>query len=311
MTSDSALSYLRATSASTTILEFLRTPRAGVVIATFARSCYLALDGRVVAVVSEDLHNGPLNVVVAPAPPFGHLSIGAPASSNACRIQVDDAWDIVLDGATAWDPVLRRIDRTAHDALDGHLQALTDLIAGEAPAGGLARVSVERAGVVLTPLERSASLALTNLSTGLRGADRSLVARGAHTLAGLGPGLTPSGDDVLVGCLLALAALPDVDGMSVREAIASSARHRTTHISTAYLDVAARGEGSEAWHHLVAAMSTSDAARVVGTARQVLAVGETSGSDMLGGFVLASRALLGATAPTAAFVHPTGVLRAR
>ncbi len=311
MTSDSALSYLRATSASAPILEFLHTPRTGVVIATFARSCYLALDGRIVAIVSAELHNGPLNVVVTPAPPFGRLSIGAPASASAHRVQVEDAWDIVLDGATAWDPVVRRIDRTAHDALDGHLQALTDLIAAEAPAGGLARVSVERAGVVLTPLERSASLALMDLSSGLRGTDRSLVARSTHTLAGLGPGLTPSGDDVLVGCLLALAALPDVDGISVREAIVSSARHRTTHISTAYLDAAARGEATEAWHHLVAAMSTSDAACVGDAARQVLAVGETSGSDMLGGFVLAARALSGRTAPTAAFMHPTGVLHAR
>jgi hypothetical protein len=145
----------------------------------------------------------------------------------------------------------------------------------------------------------------------LRQGDRSLVERGAHTLAGLGPGLTPSGDDVLVGCLLALAALPDVDGAPVREAIASSAGNRTTHISAAYLDAAVRGEASEGWHHLVAAMNTSDTVHVTAAARQVLSVGETSGSDMLGGFVLASRALLSAPARSEAFAHPTGVLRAR
>ena len=311
MTSASALSHLRAESASTTILEFLRTPRTGRVIATFARSCYLALDDRIVAVVSAELRNGPLNLVVTGAPPFSRLSIGARASSNAHRVQVADAWDIVLDDATAWNPVLRRIERAEHNTLRNHLRALTDLIAAEAPAGGLARVSVERAGAVLTPLERSASLGLTDLFTGLRLVDRSQVARGAHVLAGLGPGLTPSGDDVLVGCLLALAALPDVDGTSVREAIASSVSHRTTRISTAYLDAAARGEASEAWHHLGAAMNTSDTVRVVGAARQVVAVGETSGSDMLGGFVLASRALLSATEHIGGFVRPTRLLRAR
>ncbi|HEX9533065.1 MAG TPA: DUF2877 domain-containing protein [bacterium] len=309
MTSASAPSHLRAASASATILEFLRTPRSGRVIATFARSCYLALDGRIVAVVSTELHNGPLNLVVTPAPPFSRLSIGASASSTAHRVQVADAWDIVLDGAIAWDPVLGSIDRAAHDTLHTHLQTLTDLIVAEAPLGGLARASVEQAGTVLTPLERSASLGLTDLFSGLRRANRSQVARGAHTLAGLGPGLTPSGDDLLVGCLLALAALSYVDGASVREAIASSARHRTTQISTAYLDAAARGEASEAWHRLVAAMSTSDVVRVIGVARQVLAAGETSGSDMLGGFVLAARALLGAPDATA-FAYPAGVLRA-
>ncbi len=310
MTSASALSPLRAESASATILEFLHTPRTGRVIATFARSCYLALDGRIVAVVSAELHNGPLNLVVTPAPPFGRLSIGAPTRSNAHRVHVAHAWVIVLDGATSWDPVLPRIDRAASDALHSHLRTLTDLIAAQAPAGGLARVSVERAGPVLTPLERSASLGLTDLSSGLRQANRAQVARGARMLAGLGPGLTPSGDDVLAGCLLALAALPDMDGASVREAIASSARHRTTHISTAYLDAAARGEASEAWHRLVAAMGTSDAVPLISAARQVLAVGETSGSDVLGGFVLASRALLGLP-DAASLVHPPRVLRVR
>lgn len=311
MTSASAAVYLRAESVSATILEFLHTPHTGRVIATFARSCYLALDDRIVTLVSAELHNGPLNVVVTPAPPFGDLSTGAPARSNGHRIQVADVWEISLDGATAWDSTLRRIDRAARGALPNHLQALADLIAAEAPAGGLARLSVGRAGGILTPLERSALLGLRDLSTGLEWATRSQLVRGAHALAGLGPGLTPSGDDVLVGCLLALAALPDIDGTSARDAIASAIRHRTTQISTAYLDAAARGEASEAWHRLIAAMGTSDAVRVVGAARHVLAVGETSGSEMLGGFVLASLALLRVPAPTAAFVHPASISHTR
>jgi hypothetical protein len=307
MTSPSAVLHLQAESASAPVLEFLQTLHTGRVIATFARSCYLALDDRIIALVSAELHNGPLNVVVTPSPPFGDLSTGAPASSNGHRMQVADVWDISLDGATAWDPILHRIDRSAHGALDNHLQALADLIAAEAQVGGLARLSVDRAGGVLTPLERTASLGLRNLSTGLGRANRSQVVRSAHALAGLGPGLTPSGDDVLVGCLLALAALPDIDGTSVRDAIASSSRHRTTRISTAYLDAAARGEASEAWHRLIAAMGTSDAVRVAGAARHILAVGETSGSDMLGGFILASRALLRTPAPTSASVQPASV----
>jgi hypothetical protein len=310
MTSAPALSHLRAESASAALLKFLHTPRSGRVIATFARSCYLAFDGRIVAVVSAELHNGPLNLVVVPTPPFGHLVIGAQVSSDAHRVQVADAWEIVLDGAIAWDPALSRIHRAANDTLLDQLRALTDLIAAEAPAGGLARLSVGRAGGILTPLERSASPGLVDLSSGLRQADHARVARGARTLAGRGPGLTPSGDDILVGCLLALTALPHVGGASVREAIAHSARHRTTQISTAYLDAAARGEASEAWHRFVAAMSVSDAVRVVGAARELLVVGETSGSDMLGGFVLAALALLGAPDVTA-FVDPAGVLRAR
>ncbi len=310
MTSASPPSHLRAASVSAPLLEFLLTPHTGRVIATFARSCYLALDGRIVALVSAEIHNGPLNIVVTPAPAFSDLPIGAPASSNDNRIQVANVWDIVLDGATPWDPVLRGIDRPARGVLGNLLEMLADLIAAEAPAGGLARLSAGQARPVLTPLERSASDGLMDLSTGLKRSNYSRVARGARTLAGMGPGLTPSGDDVLVGCLLAVAALPNIDRAAMRETIASSVRHRTTQISTAYLDAAARGEASEAWHRLVAEMNTSSVERVVGAARQVLAVGETSGSDMLGGFVLASRALLDVPDATAS-VHPAGVFRAR
>jgi len=74
----------------------------------------------------------------------------AQVSSDAHRVQVADAWEIVLDGATRGTPSWAGIEHAPHDTLHNHLQALTDLIAAEAPVGGLARVSVGRAGPILT-----------------------------------------------------------------------------------------------------------------------------------------------------------------
>lgn len=296
---------LRADSASAAVLAFLQIPHAGQVVATFERSFYLDLDHRIIAVVSPDLHNGPLNLVVSPAPRFDRLAVGTSVHSSAASVEVTDEWEIVCDGAASWDPVVTRIERAASSHLPDHVHVLTTLIAAEAPTGGLGRVSVGRAGVVLTPLERFAFPALTDLCDGLRQADAVHLARGARALAGLGPGLTPAGDDILVGCLLALAVLPDADEMPLVDAIAMSARHRTTRISEAYLEAAARGEASELWHRLVAALGGSDSMRVTDAARQVLAVGETSGSDMLGGFVLATRALAKQTPAPVDLVHST------
>ena len=58
-----------------------------------------------------------------------------------------------------------------------------------------------------------------------------------------------------------------------------------------YLEAAARGEASEAWHRLVDAVAENDPDRIAAAARGVMAFGETSGSDMLAGFVLAAEAL--------------------
>lgn len=292
MRSAVSLTRLRAASGSDAILAYLRTPHTGLVIATFARSCYLDLDGRIIALVSPDLSNGPLNLVLSPAPVFAHLSVGTLVRSTAERLRVGEEWDVKLVGASGWDPVLRRIDPIAAPYLWTHLSSLDTLMDAEAPLEGLGRVCIQPTKGDLTSLEQSGVSALTDLSHGLQKANPEQLARGAHALAGLGPGLTPSGDDVLVGCLLALAVLPNTNPGPLREAIISSARGRTTRIGEAYLNAAARGEASEAWHHLISSLQTPDAVPLIGAARQILAVGETSGSDMLGGFVLASRVLL-------------------
>jgi hypothetical protein len=240
------------------------------------------------------LHNGPLNIVVEPAPEFDRIAVGTRVSSTAREVQLAGRFDIILDGAAVWDPVLPAFERQASVRLVrllDQLQLLEDLVAAEAPAGGLARAGIGQAGGEMTPLEQSAAPALADLAQGLQREDADLVARAARGLAGLGPGLTPSGDDILVGGLLALAVLPGVDASAMRAAMVS-ARPRTTRISEAYLEAASLGQASEACHQLFAALRADDPARITPSARAVLAVGETSGSDMLAGFLLAARALL-------------------
>src|SRR5947199_22331 len=107
-------------------------------------------------------------------------------------------------------------------------------------------------------------------------------------------GLRAGGIEIeLAGAIVWDATLPlyadTADRM--RHAIVSGVRNRTTHISMAYLEAAARGEASEAWHRLVDAVAENDPDRIAAAARGVMAFGETSGSDMLAGFVLAAEAL--------------------
>jgi hypothetical protein len=109
-------------------------------------------------------------------------------------------------------------------------------------------------------------------------------------LVGLGPGLTPSGDDVLTGALCVLwAAGPAAKAQ--RDALADVARTaagRTTRVGAHQLAAAADGWFAEALLAVVDAPTDAVAARC---AAVLLGVGATSGADLLAGAVLAVDAL--------------------
>jgi hypothetical protein len=116
-------------------------------------------------------------------------------------------------------------------------------------------------------------------------------------LVGAGPGLTPSGDDVLCGVLLGLrvhgspsAAMVPKLWSAVRSRLAS-----TTSLSAALLIEAAQGYAVPPVVRLAEALVAGDEASVAAAAQVVLTVGHTSGADLLGG-------LLGALD---ALAHPT------
>ncbi len=106
-------------------------------------------------------------------------------------------------------------------------------------------------------------------------------------LIGLGPGLTPSGDDFWCGVMIALHALGWSDEVlgKMSGAILARAGERTNRISRAHLACAARGQGAGALHGALAAMGLADAERLGSALRAVEKIGHTSGWDSLAGVV--------------------------
>ncbi len=109
-------------------------------------------------------------------------------------------------------------------------------------------------------------------------------------LLGLGPGLTPAGDDVLVGRLLAWQAglLPGLAAADVT-ALLSAAETRTTRLSRAFLEAAAVGECGSAWQDLWPTRWPGLGSRR-GAIRVILRTGQTSGAAALWGFLTAREA---------------------
>ncbi|MHB8574457.1 MAG: oxamate carbamoyltransferase subunit AllH family protein [Dehalococcoidia bacterium] len=119
--------------------------------------------------------------------------------------------------------------------------------------------------------------------------DTAFIERLISSLVGLGPGLTPSGDDIIGGLLFALACLssPSIGGRgAVRGAgWAALLAGRTHEISIAIIRDLASGEGPEPLHDLARELlDTRSTGPVAATVQRVAAIGHQSGRDLLAGF---------------------------
>jgi hypothetical protein len=105
-------------------------------------------------------------------------------------------------------------------------------------------------------------------------------------LIGLGPGLTPSGDDYLGGILLALSLTGETTLCHrLWRALQPLFAERTTDISRAHLAAAAEGFGNAALHDLLTAIIAGRADALSGAIQNATAVGHTSGWDAVAGAV--------------------------
>jgi hypothetical protein len=110
----------------------------------------------------------------------------------------------------------------------------------------------------------------------------------AGDLAGKGPGLTPSGDDYLMGIMHALwASFPAVEAAPLCQKMASAAVPRTTTLSGAWLHAAGQGKAAGVWHNLFDAIINKKEKGLHEAALKILSVGHSSGADALAGFLAA------------------------
>jgi hypothetical protein len=121
----------------------------------------------------------------------------------------------------------------------------------------------------------------------------------ARHVIGLGPGLTPSGDDFLVGCLRGLSLLrTSVPGACqmfscLREALFPDLNARTTRVGAEFIRYALDGAFAEVLDQVALALLAPSYPEVVQSAvSHLLAQGETSGTDTMLGLLTCLEALL-------------------
>ena len=111
----------------------------------------------------------------------------------------------------------------------------------------------------------------------------------AHKIIGLGPGVTPSGDDILIGFLAGLWSLAGGDQQlllfihSFGNALSQMAI-QTNEISRTYLYHAAQGQFSSSLLNLAAAIARGGA--VEQPVQIAMGVGHSSGMDSITGLLI-------------------------
>jgi hypothetical protein len=274
----------------------------GKILAAFPRSFYIASGTGALACIGPfGLGAGPLNVLCEVPPgidwPGLGLHPGAAVERIGDMLRIGGFCAIELGASRVWRaPALPAGWR--RESLETGLATLIDAVRAESQSGGFSplvptlatgRIGADAAGDN-DPLLRLACPGIAALADFL---DRSLAgqlvapAPAAEILLGLGPGLTPSGDDFIGGMLITLAVLGRRDVAQHLAAWALPlAAERTSVISAAHLACAAEGEGNAALHDMLSILVTPEAPGLPEAFAALSAVGHSSGLDMLAGAAL-------------------------
>ena len=300
---------LLAASIGSSAALFLDGVQVGSVQSVFSRAINVLVADRMVCLVRSDVGRGPMNVVLDVGEGLSLTSVGV---QPGMRIRKQGTRLVLGEGVVTVElpPVaagapsrrprpLRDVSRAAGNLerlrkdilLRGNLAGFGNLLSE--PAAGLDVGSPQ-----VTPAAKAASRPLREMVRALSRSDLDPVPEAARSLIGLGPGLTPAADDVLVGLMIALLlaskALGREDDFAERAnaCISSEVGGRTTRLSMEFLLHAARGLGGERTVCLLEQVLFGRAEDVDSAALRLFEVGATSGTDTAFGVLLGVAASL-------------------
>lgn len=277
----------------------------GTVLAVFRRSAYLDHGEALVCIGPATLGAGPLNALAGagermPDWRAAGLAPGDPVAPSGGFIRIGGLASLAFRDARLHAPPRGPCFR-GRESLAAALALLGETLDGFALDEGLAPFvhPVSRASPPGDALIRRARPAISALESWIAaGAAHPPPADAVERLVGLGPGLTPSGDDFLGGVAIALAMSGEAGAAAALAApMLAVARRATNRISAAHLDAAARGLGADALHRAIDALARLRNDALVRALGDLDAIGHSSGWDALAGAVAALAGLERRAAP--------------
>ncbi len=253
--------------------------RSGQVLARVTGAIYLVLD------------NGEMCWLASRGVPMHARGISAPCNQSrvrqgtrfevrAGRLHLEKDLSVDCAAAAIWRPPVIDPGRIAR------------------PEEVLARVNQLQEHIEGNGLPDRANSIVHDVESACLDRDLARAVWSCQALIGMGPGLTPSGDDFIGGLLFTLSRLhpvyPDLMkwDRQLAERLCKYARTRTNIISYHLLRDYANGLGAEPLHRLLADLLSAETnGHLADSARQVVGIGNTSGRELLAGALTALRFL--------------------
>lgn len=261
------------------------------VAAVFEHSFYAECDrGGMICFLGTEREPGPLHVLCEsfPGDARGPIRVGDPAVRSG-GVLAFPGFAVDFSRGCVWRPPRHPLlpDSLIARGVDSLLASLPGFVPASTHFGrrlfGADAAWNGARGALAAEIDRGVALLEEELA-----AAEGDFSRPAAALLGLGEGLTPSGDDILGGALLALGALGRrVAADRLFGAIAPNLAAKTNRISAEHLRAAGRGEGAAPFHDVMSAVF-GDAAPVASLER-VGRYGHASGWDTLLGMMSVMR----------------------
>jgi hypothetical protein len=242
-------------------LEVLSVPGTGWIVGVYPRAAYLRLPAGLVALTSLGVPSGP-----------GH----ARSAVTLDRLRVDDR--VVVTGSFLQaGPVLLDLDRPR--VWRGPVPTAAEL----KPARRLALDLLEGA----PPSSLDCAVVESAVEQVRQGDFAGLAGR----LGGVGPGLTPAGDDCLAGILLIASICWSEAGLP--KLIEAAASVETNDIARMFVHWAARGQSIAPVHRFLISAAEGDRDGAAAALDDLITFGHSSGADLALGLRLGLELLAG------------------
>ena len=261
------IQFINAISVTSHVQDWLASSHRPRILHIFDNACNLINERReVLAIVTPTIGNGPFNLVIEDIVCFSeHLNPVSSIFISDSKLTLGNLTIQVAD-ANLWKP------RPDWEYLHGN----RDKIAHQ-----LIKLSLPKDQPLL------AQSRISNLSLALATKDFPSALKVTSHLAGLGAGLTPAGDDFIMGAIHAVWIIhPHEVASALTQSIADTAAPLTTSLSAAWLRFAGQGEAGVLWHQFFEALvdRVDNPSYLQEALDNILSVGETSGADALAGF---------------------------
>lgn len=251
---------------------------AGEVHSIFSKALNIRTEeNELISIVAREKLNGPQRILLdSLSDDFISLGVkvGMRVIGNEQEIRIDgERLSISLKGVGRWLPVIKREEDISGSRIKDNLFFLKRSLL------------VKRKG---DRISQALRVRTQELVKAIRKRNLTKVSKNVRRLIGCGEGLTPSGDDFLIGFIASLHFLGNLEAkhlLKELKRIIHLEKERTTFLSGKFLEYACQSRFSEIILNLIRTILSGNREEVEKATRRCLDFGATSGRDTLLGII--------------------------